>query len=92
MNVSGARAKRRHVNRHLTQTVIQVFSELTALDGVGKIHVGRRDYADVRFLHLGRTDADEFTCFKTRNKRTWVVKGNSATSSRKMVPPFASSK
>ena len=64
MDVSGARSKRRHINRHLTQTVIQVFAELTALDGVRKIHVRRRDHADVCFLHLGRTDADEFTRFQ----------------------------
>ena len=64
MNVSSARTKRRHINRHLTQTVIQVFAELTALDGVRKIHVCRRNHTDVRFLHFGRTDADEFTRFQ----------------------------
>ena len=63
MNVSSARTKRRHINRHLTQTVIQVFTELTSLNGILKINVRRRDHADVRFLHLRRTDADEFTCF-----------------------------
>ena len=68
--MSPARTKRRHINRHLTQTVIQVFAELTALDGVRKIHVCRRNHTDVRFLHFGRTDADEFARFGTRNKRT----------------------
>ena len=64
MNVPSARAKRRHINRHLTQSVIQVFTKLTALDCVREIHVRRRDHTDVRFLHLGRTDADEFACFQ----------------------------
>ena len=64
MHITSPLPQGRELNGHLAQTVVQVFPEPSARDGVVEIHVGRGHDPDVGFLDFGRTDLEELACFQ----------------------------
>ena len=52
-------AQRRHPNLHGVETIVKVFAETSVFDGAAHVEVGGCYHADVGFLHLARSHADE---------------------------------
>ncbi len=54
-----AQAERRQLDGEHVQPVVQVLAQLAVLDGVGRVHVGRRNHADVHRLLVAPAEAAE---------------------------------
>jgi hypothetical protein len=64
MNVSRTLSQGGKLNGNLAQTIIQVFPEPAAADGIVKVDVGRGHDTHIGFLDFGRTHLHEFAGFQ----------------------------
>jgi hypothetical protein len=84
-------SQRRQGDREHLQPVVEVFAEPTALNEVAQVAVCRSEDAHVNGDGSRRAHRRTSPSWSARSSFTCSDIGNSPTSSRKSVPPFASS-
>lgn len=90
-HVLALRPQRRHRDRQHMQAIEQVFAELPRLGALQQVVVGRRDDADIDLDRFAGADRLDLALLQgARSSLTCAWSGNSLTSSRKSVPPWAS--